>query len=170
MNNMLARVTHSHICAKMPSLEHRDFPANLHDFVLSPIGAFYVPLDPYNPEQVFGQFGADSTNSSSESRLQNWPCFSNAVQPVCPLPAIRAEIENSICQLCSRCPEFTTSSSAYSTPYVVSSSYAKKHLTHLQRSKPDTTHFPGGDARTKVTHQSTLMKYFRPVVSGNIAA
>ena len=162
MNNMFARVTHSHICAKMPYLEHRDSPGSLHDFVLSPIGAFYVPLDPYNPEQVLGQFGTDFTNASSDSKLQSWQCFSNTVQSVCPLSSIRREIDNSICQLCIRCPEFTTLPSAYPTPYIVSSSFVKQHLTRLQRSKPDSTHFPGGDARIKVTHQSTLLKYFRP--------
>lgn len=69
--NMLAKATHTHICAKLPNLEQRDSPCKLHDFVPSPIGAFYVPLDPYNPDQGLRQSAADFNNSSSEFRQQS---------------------------------------------------------------------------------------------------
>ena len=70
MNSMWATVvTDAHINAKLSTLRQHPSapPFDIHDFVLSPLGWFYVPLDPSNIDQVLGQYGADFISNSEIS-------------------------------------------------------------------------------------------------------
>ena len=163
---MLAIVTNEHIKAKLCSRDPESSQFDLHEFVLSPLGAFYVPLDPYNPEQVLGQFGGDFTAASSGTEHCNLltcqPCSKTIV---CPLSGIRNQVNLALGKLTACCPEFTTPVSAHTTPYVVSSAFAHQHLQSSSIIN-DTTHFPGGDARPRVPQQKTLLQFFRPTKHG----
>ena len=167
MDSMLARVTYSHIRTQMVNLENGHSPCDLHNFVLFPLGAFYVPLDPYNPDQVLGQFGSDFANSSSVSESTSLPCVP-ALQPTqCVLPDIRNEIRRAFTRLCDGCPEFTTSPSALSTPYVASSLFtsipAPSYTTCSSNSciQSGAEKVPGGDMKVQIAHQGTAVQYFR---------
>ena len=140
----------------------------VHDFMLSPLGAFYVPLDPYNTNQVIGQFGSDFATSSGaieeSSHLLCPPC---AAPPPCPLPGIRAQVRSALVHLTTDA-DFLATDSKFTTQYVVSpSAFTKvKVVNKINKSNKfnETTHYPGGDPRPKVApNQSSLLRYFNKV-------
>ena len=134
--------------------------------MLSSLGAFYVPLDPYNTNQVIGQFGADfATNSGATEESSHLLCPPCTPTPPCPLPGIRAQVCSALVQL-TTATDFIATDSKFTTQYVVSPCAFNKVKVKINRSnnKDETTHYPGGDPRPKVApNQSSLLRYFNKV-------
>ena len=100
MNLLLASVTFEHLCDKLPNdlnNSHLTHEILIQDFVSSPLGAFYVPLDPYNTNQVLGQFGADFTsNSGAAEESSHLLCPPAKIPAPCPLTGIRAQVRTAL--------------------------------------------------------------------------
>lgn len=155
MNRPPAKVSENHITIRVPLLEHDTAPCNMPDFVLSPVGALYVLLDPCNADQVLCQFGCGFANPSSDSALPA-SLLCQSPELLCPLPDMREKDCTIMSNLAQCCPEFSTSCSTRHCSSVCLRWPVSDVSTYI--------HCPRGDVKPN-SGQSTLLQYIRPAAA-----